>query len=103
MIEMSFICHCMHAIPRDKFIIYIGEVSGGLHGGNRLGGNGMLESVVFGRIAGHNAANVSHHNHIIGFLSLLLIFTHGFFIDVLYLLLIFFFLLFVVAFFKLHS
>lgn len=40
------------------FWFSLGEVAGGLHGGNRLGGNGMLESVVFGRIAGQNAANV---------------------------------------------
>lgn len=29
-----------------------GEVTGGLHGNNRLGGNSLLECVVFGRIAG---------------------------------------------------
>eukprot|EP01053_Blabericola_migrator_P010574 Blabericola_migrator_1__10573@NODE_5_length_29060_cov_171_088642_g4_i0_p5_GENE_NODE_5_length_29060_cov_171_088642_g4_i0NODE_5_length_29060_cov_171_088642_g4_i0_p5_ORF_typecomplete_len562_score103_85FAD_binding_2/PF00890_24/5_2e80DAO/PF01266_24/2_3e11FAD_oxidored/PF12831_7/5_6e09HI0933_like/PF03486_14/9_9e06HI0933_like/PF03486_14/5_7Pyr_redox_2/PF07992_14/1_6e06NAD_binding_8/PF13450_6/2e06NAD_binding_8/PF13450_6/2_9e03Pyr_redox/PF00070_27/2_4e05Thi4/PF01946_17/0_00018GIDA/PF01134_22/0_00018GIDA/P len=34
-----------------------GESSGGVHGGNRLGGNGCLESVVFGRLAGEEAAN----------------------------------------------
>jgi FAD-dependent fumarate reductase len=33
-----------------------GEVSGGLHGRNRLGGNSLLECVVFGRIAGREAA-----------------------------------------------
>ncbi len=34
-----------------------GEVSGGVHGFNRLGGNSLLECVVFGRIAGKNAAH----------------------------------------------
>lgn len=33
-----------------------GEVTGGVHGGNRLGGNGVADVVVFGRIAGQNAA-----------------------------------------------
>ncbi|TMW63594.1 hypothetical protein Poli38472_002535 [Pythium oligandrum] len=32
-----------------------GEVSGGLHGANRLGGNSLAECVVFGRIAGQQA------------------------------------------------
>lgn len=32
-----------------------GEVTGGVHGKNRLGGNSLLECVVFGRIAGENA------------------------------------------------
>ena len=33
-----------------------GEVTGGVHGGNRLGGNAVCDIVVFGRIAGANAA-----------------------------------------------
>ncbi|KAF0700384.1 Aste57867_9089 [Aphanomyces stellatus] len=32
-----------------------GEVSGGLHGNNRLGGNSLAECVVFGRLAGQRA------------------------------------------------
>lgn len=32
-----------------------GEVTGGVHGGNRLGGNAVLDIVVFGRIAGDSA------------------------------------------------
>jgi len=34
-----------------------GEVTGGVHGGNRLGGNSLLECVVFGRIAAKSAIN----------------------------------------------
>jgi len=33
-----------------------GEIAGGIHGTNRLGGNAILECIVFGRIAGYNAA-----------------------------------------------
>ena len=33
-----------------------GEVTGGVHGGNRLGGNSISETVTFGRIAGTQAA-----------------------------------------------
>ncbi|MBW9212134.1 MULTISPECIES: flavocytochrome c [Terrabacteria group] len=34
-----------------------GEVTGGVHGANRLGGNAVADFVIFGRIAGTNAAN----------------------------------------------
>ena len=34
-----------------------GEVTGGVHGGNRLGGNAVADFVVFGRIAGQEAAD----------------------------------------------
>lgn len=33
-----------------------GEVTGGIHGTNRLGGNALTDTVVFGRIAGTNAS-----------------------------------------------
>ncbi len=33
-----------------------GEVTGGIHGTNRLGGNALADITVFGRIAGENAA-----------------------------------------------
>ena len=33
-----------------------GEATGGIHGTNRLGGNGLTDAIVFGRIAGKNAA-----------------------------------------------
>lgn len=34
-----------------------GEVTGGVHGGNRIGGNAVADIITFGRIAGTNAAN----------------------------------------------
>lgn len=40
-------------IPR---LYAAGEVTGGIHGANRLGGNAIPDCVVFGRIAGTNAA-----------------------------------------------
>ena len=33
-----------------------GEVTGGVHGKNRLGGNSISETITFGRIAGKEAA-----------------------------------------------
>lgn len=33
-----------------------GEVMGGVHGNNRLGGNSLLDCVVYGRVAGQNCA-----------------------------------------------
>ena len=32
-----------------------GEVTGGIHGGNRIGGNAITDIIVYGRIAGENA------------------------------------------------
>src|SRR5690625_7311564 len=37
----------------------IGEASSGLHGANRLGGNSLIELLVFGRIVGQAAAEYS--------------------------------------------
>ena len=36
-----------------------GETTGGVHGGNRIGGNAVCDFVVFGRIAGLNAEQTS--------------------------------------------
>merc|ERR1712054_683580 len=33
-----------------------GEVMGGVHGNNRLGGNSLLDCVVYGRVAGRNCS-----------------------------------------------
>jgi len=41
-----------------------GEVTGGVHGKNRLMGNSLLEITVFGRIAGINAAKNAKHSHV---------------------------------------
>jgi FAD-dependent fumarate reductase len=39
-----------------------GEVTGGVHGGNRLGGSSLLECVVFGRIAGDQVAEAVNNS-----------------------------------------
>ena len=39
-----------------KGLYAAGEVTGGIHGANRLGGNAVADFVVFGRIAGEEAA-----------------------------------------------
>jgi ferredoxin-NADP reductase len=39
-----------------------GEVTGGVHGENRLGGNSLLECVVFGRLAGERAGTIKQRN-----------------------------------------
>ncbi|CAK7208030.1 hypothetical protein SEUCBS139899_010864 [Sporothrix eucalyptigena] len=39
-----------------------GEITGGIHGDNRLGGSSLLECVVFGRIAGEQAAAEARSN-----------------------------------------
>lgn len=50
----------MHVLYQDGGIIpglfAAGEVTGGLHGANRLGGNGVADVVVNGKIAGESAA-----------------------------------------------
>ena len=47
-----------------------GEVGGGVHGENRLMGNSLLDIMVFGRIAGKNAADYALNNAKEGRLSL---------------------------------
>jgi fumarate reductase flavoprotein subunit len=42
-----------------KGLYAAGEVTGGVHGGNRLGGNALCDIVTFGRIAGKNAAGLT--------------------------------------------
>lgn len=43
---------------RVSGLFIVGEVGGGLHGANRLGGCSLLECIVFGRIAGRSSVNV---------------------------------------------
>ncbi len=40
-------------------LLAAGEVTGGVHGANRMGGNALSETVVFGRRAGRSAAEVA--------------------------------------------
>jgi succinate dehydrogenase / fumarate reductase flavoprotein subunit/L-aspartate oxidase len=50
-LEYNEECEC--SVPG----LYIaGEVGGGVHGENRLGGNSLMDVLVFGRVAGRNAA-----------------------------------------------
>jgi hypothetical protein len=41
-----------------------GEVMGGVHGKNRLGGNSLLDCVVYGRVAGRTAAKYLLESHL---------------------------------------
>lgn len=50
-LEINSKCEC--AVPG---LFISGEVTGGIHGENRLMGNSMMDIMVFGRIAGKNAA-----------------------------------------------
>lgn len=56
-IEIDLNCH---VLDEDKKVIpglyAAGEVTGGIHGANRLGGNALVDIHVFGKIAGENAA-----------------------------------------------
>lgn len=48
-----------HPIPR---LYAAGEVTGGVHGASRLGSNALTECLVFGRIAGQEAAALTKRN-----------------------------------------
>lgn len=45
-----------------KGLYAAGEVTGGIHGANRLGGNAMTDITVFGKIAGEEASNFVKNN-----------------------------------------
>jgi succinate dehydrogenase / fumarate reductase, flavoprotein subunit len=45
-----------------KGLFAVGEIIGGTHGGNRLGGNSLLECIVFGRHAGQAVAKFVKQN-----------------------------------------
>ena len=42
-----------------KGLYAAGEVTGGIHGANRIGGNAVADITIFGKIAGENAATFS--------------------------------------------
>jgi succinate dehydrogenase/fumarate reductase flavoprotein subunit len=44
---------------RAKGLFAVGEIIGQIHGANRLGGNSLLDTVVFGKIAGDEAAKLA--------------------------------------------
>jgi len=46
----------VHAQTNVEGLFAAGEVTGGVHGGNRLGGNALADTQVFGKIAGESAA-----------------------------------------------
>merc|ERR1739844_779148 len=51
---------CAECLRKDDKVIGglygTGEAAGGIHGSNRLGGNSLLDCVVFGRVSGRAAA-----------------------------------------------
>eukprot|EP00796_Vickermania_ingenoplastis_P005556 gene5556-4010_t len=56
----------MHILSDNRPILGLfgaGEVTGGVHGKNRLGGNSLLECVVFGKIAGDRAGTILQRNN----------------------------------------
>ncbi len=58
-IQIDTECHVLR--PDGSIIeglMAAGEVTGGIHGGNRLGGNAVVDTVVFGRIAGQTASGL---------------------------------------------
>jgi len=50
--------NCYRKIRPIRALFAAGEVTGGVHGENRLGGNSLLECVVFGRLAGERAGTI---------------------------------------------
>merc|ERR1719299_396102 len=56
-LETSAAGECVKADGKIFPGLYVaGEAAGGVHGNNRLGGNSLLDCVVFGRVAGRSAA-----------------------------------------------
>ena len=45
-----------HVLDKDgkviEGLVACGELTGGIHGANRLGGNAVVDTVVFGKLAG---------------------------------------------------
>lgn len=64
---LQYNAECESSLPG----LYIaGEVGGGVHGENRLGGNSLMDVLVFGRIAGKNAAIYARERAMEGRLTL---------------------------------
>merc|ERR1711972_1314592 len=56
-LKMNPGAECMTASDKVVNGLYVtGEAAGGIHGNNRLGGNSLLDCVVFGRVSGRSAA-----------------------------------------------
>ena len=54
---LGILCSCSVDDPLPVApVLEDGEMTGGVHGANRLGGNGVADIVVNGKIAGHGAA-----------------------------------------------
>ncbi|HEX7053548.1 MAG TPA: FAD-binding protein [Burkholderiales bacterium] len=58
---VEFAPDCSTALPG---LFVAGEDSGGVHGANRLGGNGVANSTVFGAVAGDSMAAWIRHAHL---------------------------------------
>merc|ERR1719230_274126 len=54
--ETTVLGECVKAGKALPGLYVAGEAAGGVHGNNRLGGNSLLDCVVFGRVAGRNCA-----------------------------------------------
>lgn len=66
--------HCHTSLPN---LLAAGEVSGGVHGRNRLMGNSVLDYNVFGKRAGVEAARLAKETKIAGSLSLAHVFKYA--------------------------
>jgi flavocytochrome c len=53
--EDAQVMHIQSRLPVGR-LYAAGEITGGIHGASRLGGNSIVECIVFGRIAGQKAA-----------------------------------------------
>merc|ERR1712217_93770 len=55
-LETSVLGECVKDGKPLPGLYVAGEAAGGVRGNNRLGGNSLLDCVVFGRVAGRNCA-----------------------------------------------
>merc|ERR1711985_22330 len=55
-LETTVLGECVKSGQALPGLYVAGEAAGGVHGNNRLGGNSLLDCVVFGRVAGRNCA-----------------------------------------------